>query len=95
MTVICLVLSLFGIDDISDIIALIINLVLMGFIAFYAWKYSQNAKQMQTNANIEQLAQGTSSLNMILIINGVLFIIGLVILGTAFLFGMLAAAIGR
>ena len=51
MTVICLVLSLFGIDDISDIIALIINLVVMGFIAFYAWKYSQNAKQMQTLNN--------------------------------------------
>ena len=32
---------------------------------------------------------------MILIINGVLFIIGLVIFGTVFLFGMLAAVIGR
>lgn len=95
MTVVCFVLSLFGIDGIEDVIGLIINLVIMGFIAFYAWKFAQNAKLIQTNPNTEQLAQGTSSLNKILIINGVLFIIGLVIIGVAFLFGMLAAAIGR
>ena len=85
MTVLFLVLSLFGIDGIEDIIGLIINFVIMGFIAFYAWKYAQSAKLIQTNPNTEQLAQGTSSLNKILIINGVLFIIGLVFVCIAFL----------
>ena len=85
MTALFLVLAVFSISGVGDIFGLIINFVISGFLAFYAWKYAQNAKLMQSNANIEQLAQGTQSLNMILIINGVLFIIGLVILCIIFL----------
>ncbi|MBO7555084.1 MAG: hypothetical protein J6T41_03845, partial [Neisseriaceae bacterium] len=81
-------------DGIEDIIGLIINFVIMGFIAFYAWKYAQSAKLIQTNPNTEQLAQGTSSLNKILIINGVLFIIGLVFVCFVFIFGLAVAVLG-
>ncbi|MBR5939936.1 MAG: hypothetical protein IKZ88_01655 [Neisseriaceae bacterium] len=92
MTVLFLVLALFSISGVGDIFGLIINFVISGFLAFYSWKYAQNAKSMQSNANIEQLTQGTQSLNMILIINGVLFIIGLVILCIIFL-GVVAVAV--
>ena len=91
MTALFLVLSLFGIDGIEGIIGLLINRVIMGLLAYFSWKYAQNAKLIQTNTNTEQLAQCTSPLNTILIINGVLFIIGLVIISIAFLFGIAVA----
>ncbi|MBO4576647.1 MAG: hypothetical protein J5680_05995 [Neisseriaceae bacterium] len=91
MTALLILISLFGIQSFADIIGLLINIVIYGMLAFFAWKYAQNAKLIQTNTNTEQLAQCTSPLNTILIINGVLFIIGLVIISIAFLFGIAVA----
>ena len=94
MTALFLVLSLFGIDGIEGIIGLLINLVIMGLLAYFSWKYAQNAKLIQTNTNIEQLAQGTSFLNKVLIINGVLFIIALVFICIVFFLGIAATIAG-
>ena len=75
MTALALVLSLFGIKGIGGGINFLINLVIMGLLAYFSWRYAQNTKLIQTNNNIEQLAQGTSFLNKVIIINGVLFIL--------------------
>ncbi|MBQ9182695.1 MAG: hypothetical protein IJ187_02925 [Neisseriaceae bacterium] len=94
MTALLILVSFFGIEGVADIFGILINIVIYGMLAFFAWKYAQNAKLIQTNPNTEQLAQCTSPLNTILIINGVLFILALVLAALGLLLLLIAAVAG-
>lgn len=87
VTVLLMLFVLFNIEGVSDVITIIVNIVL----AFFAWKYASNAKQTQSNADIQQFAQATAPLNTMLIIMGVITIIALVLLCIGALFAILAA----
>lgn len=93
MMVLMILVSLFSNQDIASIFAAFINIAIYGALGFFAWKYTQNARLIQIQSTTEQLAQCVSSLNTILIINGVLFILGLLLIGIAFLFAMIAAVV--